>query len=235
MSLSTLTPQDVAALKNGTPESFMQAVRAEGRSLREGANEMQLRNLRHEHKSLLKEVASKTRFSEEEINGLWDDKIRHGQTTVKKLKEAVSESAMPQLLRFGVQNFLFDGYAAVPTIYPDLVRIAASSGAEELYAPLYGSELPQTVAPGQEYGDSRLQGLDLHVPNLKKGRIVSFERELQEDDRTGQIVSKAGDMGERMRYVEEQDVCTAFTNTNNLAGGRDVHDRDRERRRLRLR
>lgn len=173
--------------------------------------ERQRNNLERSRLRVLKEVASGTRFPQEDVKGLWDYADRYGDLSIRKLSESVAETQLPQLLRFGVQNFLFDGYAAVPTIYPDLVRVVQSGGAEELYAPLYGVELPQTLAPGQEFGDSRLQGLDVHVPNTKKGRMLTIERELVDDDRTGQIVTRAGQLGERMRYVEEQDVIAAIT------------------------
>src|ERR1700744_5115327 len=126
------------SLSNDTQGAATAGNAPEGRKLREGdsqLNVMHTRSLDKVQKHTLREVAKGTRFSEEEIAGIWE-KAKYGELSVKKLKEAVSESAMPQLLRYGVQNFLFDGYASVPVIYPDLVRSVASSGAEELYAPL---------------------------------------------------------------------------------------------------
>lgn len=167
-------------------------------------------NLGAERTRALKETAGQTRFPAEDIELLWKG-AKYGRTSIRRLSEAVAETQLPQLLRFGVQNFLFDGYAQVPVIYPDLVRVVASSGAEELYAPLYGTELPTKLAPGQEYGDSRLLGLDVHVPNNKFGRMLSVEWELVDDDRTGQIVTRSAQQGERMRYVEEQQVINAIS------------------------
>lgn len=212
MSVSTLNPAQAANL---APEAFLRAIGAFGRKLTEGASvtkleERQANNLKRSEMKVLREVAAGTRFPAEDVKALWDHADRYGDLSIRKLSEAVAETQLPQLLRFGVQNFLFDGYASVPVIYPDLVRVVQSGGAEELYAPLYGVELPQTLAPGQEFGDSRLQGLDVHVPNAKKGRMLTIERELVDDDRTGQIVTRAGQLGERMRYVEEQDTITAI-------------------------
>lgn len=154
----------------------------------------------------LKEAVRLSGFDKDELTNVWV----HPEFSIKRFREVVSETQFPQLLRFGVQNFLFDAYAAVPVIYPDLVRVVNSTGAEELYAPLYGVELPRKVAPGQPFGDSRLQGLDAHVKNDKYGRMLAVERELVDDDRTGQIITRAGQMGERMRYVEEQVVMSAL-------------------------
>jgi hypothetical protein len=214
MDLSTLNPQQTAALANMTPDGFLRATGAFGRKLTEGGTsdveEQHRYQLKRAHTRVLKEVSTNTRFAGEDIEMLWKA-AKYGDMSIRKLSESVSEFQLPQLLRFGVQNFLFDGYASVPTIYPDLVRVVQSSGAEELYAPLYGVELPKNIAPGQEFGDSRLQGLDVHVQNLKRGRMLTVERELVDDDRTGQIVTRAGQLGERMRYVEEQDVINAIT------------------------
>lgn len=208
MSLSTV---------NRGPEvndAYLKQIGAFGHTLREGDSELEKRQRNQLERSrvrVLKEVAAGTRFAADDIKGIWEYQDKYGDMSIKKLSEAVAETQLPQLLRFGVQNFLFDGYAAVPVIYPDLVRVVSSGGAEELYAPLYGVELPKLLGPGQEFGDSRLQGLDVHVPNGKRGRMLSVERELVDDDRTGQIVTRAGQLGERMRYVEQQDVTNAIT------------------------
>jgi hypothetical protein len=130
--------------------------------------------------------------------------------SVKKLREAVAESAFPTVLRAGVQNFLFDAYEQVAVVYPDLVRVVNSDKFEELYAPLYGAELPKQVNPSQKFEDSRLAGLDKRLRNIKFGRMLTVERELVEDDQTGQIMQKAGTMGERIRYVEELAVMNAI-------------------------
>lgn len=137
---------------------------------------------------------------------------RHRGMSVKKLREAVAETAFPQLLRAGVQNFLFDGYEQVAVIFPDLVRVVNSDKYEELYAPMYGAELPKQVDPGQQFEESRLQGLDKRLRNVKFGRMLDVERELVDDDQTGQIVQKASSMGERVRYVEELAVMNAILN-----------------------
>lgn len=136
----------------------------------------------------------------------------HRRFSARKLREAVGETAFPQLLRTGVQNFLFDGYEQVGVVYPDLVRVVNSDKFEELYAPLYGAELPKQVNPSQKFEGSRLSGLDVRLRNIKFGRMLEIERELVDDDQTGQIVQKASSMGERVRYVEEIAVMNALLN-----------------------
>ena len=136
-----------------------------------------------------------------------------------KMREAVAESSFGQLLRAGVNNLMFDAYQTVPTIYQDLVRVATSNKYEELYAPLYNSELPQEVLPSEPFDDSRIVGLDVHVRNRKYGRMLAFERELVDDDQTGQIVQRAANLGEMMRYVEELQVMIAIDGAINPQTG----------------
>jgi hypothetical protein len=130
--------------------------------------------------------------------------------SVSKLREAVGESSFPQLLRAGVQNFLFDGYNAPDVIYPDIVRVVNSDKRQELYAPLYQGELPVEVFPGEPFPESDMQGMDQQIVNRKFGRMLAFERELVDDDQTGQIQQKASIFGERMRVIEEIQTMNAI-------------------------
>jgi hypothetical protein len=136
-----------------------------------------------------------------------------------KMREATSASAMGQLLRAGVSTFMFDAYQAVPTVYQDLVTSVSSTKAEELYAPLYNSELPLEMLPSDPFPDSRILGIDVHVRNRKFGRMITFERELFDDDQTGQIAQRAGNLGEMMRYVEELNVLSAIINAKDPITG----------------
>lgn len=132
------------------------------------------------------------------------------ESMFRKMREAAAESSFPQLLRAGVQQFMFDAYQTVPTIFQDLVRVVSSNKYEELYAPLYNSELPVEVLPGEAFPDSRIVGLDVHVRNRKFGRLLAFQRELVDDDQTGQISQRAANLGMMMRYIEELEVIRAI-------------------------
>jgi hypothetical protein len=136
-----------------------------------------------------------------------------------KMREAIAESSFGQLLRAGVNNLMFDAYQTVPTIYQDLVRVANSTKYEELYAPLYNGEMPIEVLPSEPFDDSRIIGLDVHVRNKKYGRMLAFERELVDDDQTGQITQRASNLGEMMRYVEELQVMIAIDGAINPQDG----------------
>ena len=135
-------------------------------------------------------------------------KLRDG--AVNELKESGASSSLGQLFRYGIQHFMFDAYKSVPVVYPDIVQVRPSGNRQEWYAPLYGAEIPDVVVRGEAFKDSRVEGLDTTLINKKIGRIVSFDREMFDDDQTGQIVQRAAKMGERVRYKEETDVMAAI-------------------------
>jgi len=139
--------------------------------------------------------------------------------TTRKLREAVAETSFGQLLRYGVQNYLFDAYQNVPTVYQAIYESRPSSNRQEWYAPLYGAEIPEDVDASGHFDDSRIRGLDVQVINKKVGRILSIERELVDDDQTGQIVNRATRLGERMRYKEELDGMSAIVNAFDYSTG----------------
>jgi hypothetical protein len=124
-----------------------------------------------------------------------------------KLKEATAETAFGQLLRYGIQDFMFDAYKNVADfIYPDLVSVRSSKNRQEWYAPLFGVEVPSDIALGGRFEDSRVAGLDVEIVNKKVGRMFTVEREMIDDDQTGQIENRAQGLGGRLRYKEESDV-----------------------------
>lgn len=137
----------------------------------------------------------------------------------RRLREAVAETAFGQLLRYGVQHYLFDAYQSIATVMEAVYEQRPSSNRQEWYAPLYGAEVPEDVEAGGRFSDSRIRGLDVMVVNKKVGRMLSVERELVDDDQTGQIVTRATRLGERMRYKEELDAVTALVNAKDFSTG----------------
>lgn len=123
--------------------------------------------------------------------------------TAARLREANAESAFGQLLRAGIQTYAINSYQTVPVVYPDLVTEVSSRRFQEYYAPLFRPNLPKRVDRGQEFQDNPVAGLDRHLTNQKFGMIESFERELFDDDQTGQIKNRASQMGENFKIMEE--------------------------------
>jgi hypothetical protein len=120
-----------------------------------------------------------------------------------RLREANAESAFGQLLRAGIQTYAINSYQTVPVVYPDLVTEVASRRFQEYYAPLFRPNLPKKVDRGQEFQDNPVAGLSRVLTNFKFGMIEGFERELFDDDQTGQIKNRASQMGENFKIMEE--------------------------------
>lgn len=120
-----------------------------------------------------------------------------------RLREANAESAFGQLLRAGIQTFAINSYQTVPVVYPDMVTEVTSRRFQEYYAPLFRPNLPKKVDRGQKFQDNPVAGLSRVLTNFKFGMIESFERELFDDDQTGQIKNRASQMGENFKIMEE--------------------------------
>jgi len=133
--------------------------------------------------------------------------IRHLRESVRqscrRLREANAESSFGQLLRAGVQTFAINSYENVPVVYPDLVTEVSSRRFQEYYAPMFRPNLPKRVERGQRFQDNTAAGLSRVLTNFKVGMIEGFERELFDDDQTGQIKNRASQMGENFKIMEE--------------------------------
>jgi hypothetical protein len=66
------------------------------------------------------------------------------------------------------------------------------------------------VVAGGQFPRTKIQGLDIQILNEKFGAIADFERELFDDDQTGQIAMRAKDIGENMKILEDAWFFTRF-------------------------
>lgn len=121
------------------------------------------------------------------------------------LREGTGETAFGQMLRVGVQSMAADyfAWAGSETIFQDIVEERTSNKYAEFYAPMFGGQLPKQVERSNRYASSYFKGTDSMMINLKFGRLYEFEWELWEDDKTGQIRARAGEIGKGMRIVQE--------------------------------
>lgn len=120
-----------------------------------------------------------------------------------ELKEADASSAYTQFLRGGVQTITNSMYESTPTTFEEWVTVVQSTKDTELYAPLHGVTFPRQVGPSERYPELGSAGLDIKLQNRKHGSIYSIQKELLEDDQTGQFQRQAGLMGEYMKLLTE--------------------------------
>jgi hypothetical protein len=98
----------------------------------------------------------------------------------------------------------------VPVVHEQIVGTVVSNKAIELHAPLHRGAVPRRVQKHQPFPETKVRGLDIQIVNEKFGAIVGFERELFDDDQTGQIRDRAKDVGENMRILEAVWCATRF-------------------------
>lgn len=121
---------------------------------------------------------------------------------VQHLKEAHSETALGFLLRKGLQSEAQNWYQLAERAWQKYCLVAGSNNVAEWYAPLYPSTIAGRVGRGERFPEGRIIGEDSVVVNQKFGQIISVERELFDDDQTGQIRDRASLLGQSMGVTE---------------------------------
>lgn len=130
-------------------------------------------------------------------------RLREVAERISELTEANSESSFGFLLKSAVQEFANDVYKDLPVIYPNFVTEVTSRRRSEIYGGLYRPNLPRMVDAGEKFQDTSFKGFERELVNFKFGHIETFERELFDDDQTGQVRSRAANLGEGFRIFEE--------------------------------
>lgn len=120
-----------------------------------------------------------------------------------KIREADSATGFSQVLRAGVQTLVNSSYQTVPTTFEDWAHVIQSTKDTELYAPLHGISFPSEVGRQQKYRESRAAGLDIKLKNRKYGQVWPVEKELMDDDQTGQFQGQVKLIGEYLKLVLE--------------------------------
>ena len=138
---------------------------------------------------------------------------------VYRLHEANSETAFGQLLRAGLNNIANNWYQLAPTVHDKICTMSVSNKAVELYAPLHRGEVPHKVERGETFQETKVVGVDRQIVNSKFGSIFSVERELLDDDQSGQILQRARDGGQNMALLENAYAAARFIGTASSYAG----------------
>lgn len=136
----------------------------------------------------------------------------------RAMREATSETALAFLLRKGVQTLANDWYNVVPREWQDYAAVAQSTTIAEFYPPLYGSQIAGLVPAGERFPEGRIIGENSVLTNYKFGLIESFDRELFDDDQTGQIRLRASRLGQSMALTENIYAAYRFIGTKQAYG-----------------
>lgn len=130
-------------------------------------------------------------------------RLREAAERIADLHETNSVTTFGWLLRSAVQEFAAQVYGDLQVIYPNFVTEVTSRRRSEVYGGLYRGSMPRLVDAGEKFQDTTFKGFERELINYKFGHIETFERELFDDDQTGQIRSRAGNLGENFRTFEE--------------------------------
>lgn len=149
-------------------------------------------------------------------------RLREVAERISELTEANSESSFGFLLKSAVQEFANDVYKDLPVIYPNFVTEVTSRRRSEIYGGLYRPNLPRQVDAGEKFQDTSFKGFERELVNFKFGHIETFERELFDDDQTGQVRSRAANLGEGFRIFEEIYVLSRLLGLARTEEGVDV-------------
>jgi phage major head subunit gpT-like protein len=148
--------------------------------------------------------------------------LREAAVRISELHEANTESSFGFLLRSAVQEFANDVYKDLPVSYPNFVTEVTSKRRSEIYGGLYRPNLPRQVDAGEKFQDQSFKGFERELVNYKFGHIETFERELFDDDQTGQVRSRSANLGEGFRLFEEIYVMTRLFGVAATQDGIDV-------------
>lgn len=119
------------------------------------------------------------------------------------LREADSATTFTAQLRAGVQQLVNNSYETVETTFESWTSTVNSDKDTELYAPLHGISFMREVGKQELFSESYAAGLDIKLINRKYGEIYAVERELLEDDTTGQFAKQSGLLGEYAKLCWE--------------------------------
>lgn len=121
----------------------------------------------------------------------------------ERLMEANAENVFGQLLRGGINMTANYWYNMVQTNHELVGQTTFSTHALELHAPMYRGSVPRRVPKGGRFPEMQVSGKDIQIVNEKFGSITTIERELVDDDQTGQISQRVQDAGSNMRILED--------------------------------
>jgi len=131
----------------------------------------------------------------------WEQRYVREALRTTRLSEAQSSAAFSQVLRYGITKLAGEGYELEPSTFEnDIAEVVPSKGFENYYAPFHRPQRGGPVNRGQSYPAVKMGALDVTIRNYKFGSLLEIERELIDDDQTGQVVQQGSLIGESLSY-----------------------------------
>lgn len=120
-----------------------------------------------------------------------------------QLREADTSSAFRQFLVAGILQNVNSMYQLAKVSYQDWATVTPTNLVETPIAPLHGLSFPREVGSQSPYPEVAAAALDLKIRARKYGSMYSVEKELLEDDQTGQFKQQSGMLGEYLQLLTE--------------------------------
>jgi hypothetical protein len=120
-----------------------------------------------------------------------------------QLREADTSSAFTQFLVAGLLQNINAMYQQVKVSYQDWVTVTPTNLVETPIAGLQGLQFPREVGSQMPYPAVGAAALDLKIRARKYGSMYEVEKELLEDDQTGQFKEQTGMLGEYLQLLIE--------------------------------
>jgi hypothetical protein len=121
----------------------------------------------------------------------------------EQLREADAESAFPNFVIAGLLQNIIGMYQLTKMSYQDWATITPTNLLETPYAGLQGLSFPREVGSQMPYPEVLAAGYNGKLRAKKYGSMYSVEKELLDDDQTGQFKQQTGSLGEYLQMLTE--------------------------------
>jgi len=128
--------------------------------------------------------------------------------------EAVVSDSFPKITGELINAKMIEGYEGIETIGEQLTTTVTSKQKVETIAGFTAAETPMEVPEGHPYSDSTLTEKYVTAQNIKYGRTISVSEEMVAFDQTGQILTRAMEIGEAAAQYKEKIIVEGVQDLN---------------------
>lgn len=143
-----------------------------------------------------------------------DFSFREIWESLQHLEEQVVATAFPVITGELINKSVMQGYTAVEAIGDSLVRIVPSKKRTEKIPGFEALEPAKEVLPAMPYPETGLIEKYVEINSKKYGEIISITEEAIMEDQTGQILARASEIGEDIRYLRESLILDVIQDVN---------------------
>jgi len=135
---------------------------------------------------------------------LEEKKVRPEDFSIREIYEAVTSDMFPIITGELINAKIIDAYKAAPTIGDQLVTTVPSKMEVETIAGFDTPDTPEVVPEGAPYNYATVGEKYVTIRNYKYGRLIAVTEEAIYFDRTGQLLMRAQQIGEKAAYYKEK-------------------------------